>query len=246
MKNLIIIMLSVASLFNCANSTKIESKNSSLSDTTDYCNESECYEQLTKNQLESILETIEPHAEVPLRFTYVDNIDNQNVLTDFSTLSDSIQYHFFIKKDNDIGIIDRVVGYSRTYGMERNYIVSHVNKRLNREYRDIGDDIMSEIGNKYIDEKIGDIGNMPIQDTQGKIANTYFFTKYNSEKEIKNHKTEYVIQCGDDKITLKDGTIFFIGYEYNNLGQETYAVLKDSSGDYTYYYDMNKLCSSII
>ena len=79
----------------------------------------------------------------------------------------------------------------------------------------------------------------------GRIAYVNFFTRYDNDDEILNLSPKYIIECNDNKMILKNGTVFFMGYDYRNLHQENYAVLKDSSNNYTYYYDMKKLCSSI-
>ena len=244
MKKLIIVF-SITLLCNCTSSAQTEIKDD-LSNTVDCSIESKCHEQLTKEQLEVILKDINMPADTPLRLTYVDNIDNQNVLTDFSTFSDSTEYHYFIKKNNETESIDKIIGKSSAYGITRNFIVNNINENLTSEYREIGDNILSKITIGDEIQQTGTFDNLPIQVRMGEIKKVSFFIRYDNDNEVSNFSPKYIIQCIDDKIALKNGTTFFIGYNYNNLEQETYAVLKDSLDKYTYYYDMNKLCSAII
>ncbi len=84
-----------------------------------------------------------------------------------------------------------------------------------------------------------------MQMSMGRIAYVNFFTRYDNDDEILNLSPKYIIECNDNKTILKNGAVLFMGYDYRHLDQEIYAVLKDSSNNYTYYYDMKKLCSSI-
>ena len=243
--NKLIIVSSIALLCNCTSGAQTEIKDE-LSNTVDCSIESKCHEQLTKKQLEVILEKINTPADTPLRLTYVDNVDDQNVLTDFSTLSDSTEYHYFIKKNNETESIDKIIGKSSVYGITRNFIVNNINENLTSGYREIGDSILSKITKDDKIQQTGTFDNLPIQVRMGEIKKVSFFIRYDNDNEVLNFSPKYIIQCADNKIALKDGMTFFIGYDYKNLDQEIYAVLKDSLGKYTYYYDMDKLCSAII
>ncbi|MGP9493605.1 hypothetical protein [Psychrobacter sp. AOP7-B1-24] len=240
-----ITIFSILLLCNCTSNAQTEIKDD-LSNTTDCSVESKCHEQLTKKQLEVILADISTPADTPLRHTYIDNIDGQNVLTDFTTLSNSTEYHYFIKKNNETESIDKIIGKSSVYGITRNFIVSNINENLTSDYREIADNILSEITKHHEIQQTGAFYKLPMQVRMGEIKKVNFFVRYNNDNEISNFDPKYVIQCANNKITLKDDTLFFIGYNYNNLEQETYAVLKDGLDKYTYYYDMNKLCSAII
>ena len=117
MEKLITTTLSITVLCSCINSTQTEAENDSLLSMTDCSLATECYEPLTKNQLEIILENINPYAVTTLRFTYVDNVDNQNVLTDFTTLLNSTEYHYFFGKNNGVDIIDKIITKPSVHGI---------------------------------------------------------------------------------------------------------------------------------
>lgn len=240
-----ITIFSILLLCSCTSKAQSEIKED-LSNTVDCSVANKCDEQLTKQQLEVILENISTPADTLLRHTYIDNIDSQNVLTDFTTLSNSTEYHYFIKKNNETESIDKIIGESSVYGITRNFVVSNINEKLNNEYRKVADNILSKITKYHEIQKTGSFDNLPIQAQIGKIKKVSFFIRYDNDNEISNFSPKYIIQCTDNKIVLKDDMTFFIGYDYKNLEQETYAVLKDSLEKYTYYYDMNKLCSAII
>lgn len=245
MEKLITIIFSIIVLCSCINSAQTEAENDSLSSMTDCSIATECYKSLTKNQLETILEDIKPYADTPLRYTYVNNVDNENVLTDFTTLSDSTEYHYFIKRYNETKSIDKIIGKTSVYGIKRNFVVVHIDENLNSKYREIGDNILSEINKNYESIQTGAFDDLPMQVHIGKIEQVNFLTVYDNEDEVLNLSPQYIIECNDKKTVLKNGTVFLMGYDYKNLEQKTYAVLKDSSDNYTYYYDMDKLCSSI-
>lgn len=199
----------------------------------------------SQKELEKKLQEYKKQDEISLDFTYVNQVDRQYVITDMGYPSSSkYNYDYFIKQKGSYLIIDKIIAETATYAMFDNFIIDNININLTANFVDIGNNISSRITNKYRNEQFGSAHDLPTQRPMGKIKDVVFLTRYNNIDELLNFKPNYIIQCNDRKLTLKKDTIFFIGYNYNNLNQEKFAVIKDSSNKYTYYYDMEKLCLS--
>lgn len=199
-------------------------------------------------ELENILKNFKHNKDSNLKFTFVEKIDNQYVLVDegYPSIS-NIKTIYFLKKNNGIYYIDKIIGQKEMYGDINNFIVTNINKKMDYKFNELGSLMDELIGNNEQNKTIqGDISKPPYIAQLAKIDSAVISYRYDNNNQVSNRSPKFVINYKGKNYLLKDNQTIFIGYDYSNLKLPMFIGIKDNKTEkYKFYYKIKKFIDTL-